>query len=166
MDKDLQKEINRTKREAKKVMRKLYGCTNEWATKVTRNRSKPNKKKRGKVKDSNGRNTKSSKGEIQVANWLKSRGMKFIKEYCAEVTIEGRIRKLWFDFYLPDYKTLIEFDGQHHFEPVFGQANFEATVRNDATKNRWADRKGLTLIRIHHKYFGKVGFVLSKHFFS
>ena len=62
-------------------------------------------------------------------------------------------RQLRFDFWLPDHKTLIEFDGPQHFEPTSyfgGDIHFEATTRRDRIKTLYAKSKGLRLIRIKY----------------
>ena len=44
-----------------------------------------------------------------------------------------------FDFYLPDYNILIEFDGKQHFESIEifgGKIEFEKLKINDDKKNR------------------------------
>ncbi|PPD55285.1 MAG: hypothetical protein CTY12_01380 [Methylotenera sp.] len=60
-------------------------------------------------------------------------------------------RILSFDFYLPDYNTLIEFDGEHHFKPVklFHVGDkFERMIMHDAIKTAYASQTGIILIRI------------------
>ncbi len=59
-----------------------------------------------------------------------------------------------FDFYLPDSKTLIEFDGIQHFEPVEiwgGENALKSQQKRDKIKNEYAEQNNYNLIRI--KYF-------------
>lgn len=74
---------------------------------------------------------KRSKGEKYIETILKKLNVKFIQEY----KIQGY--NFEYDFYLPDYKTFIEFNGRQHYEPVEifgGIEGFKVTVRNDAFK--------------------------------
>ena len=47
-----------------------------------------------------------------------------------------RIKRLKFDFYLPDYQIIIEYDGEHHFieNKYFGIGNLEYITGNDKIK--------------------------------
>lgn len=70
------------------------------------------------------------------------------------VTIDGC--KYRYDFYLPDYNTLIEYDGEQHYMPVnFGkwddeelQKHFEITQVHDKIKNDYCDKHNINLLRI------------------
>lgn len=58
---------------------------------------------------------------------------------------------LRYDFYLPMYNICIEFDGQHHFQPVQifgGQEYFEKTIHHDQLKNEYCKEHNIQLIRI------------------
>jgi len=61
------------------------------------------------------------------------------------------IHPLPFDFYLPDYNTLIEYDGRGHFRVVEhwgGKRGFETRQKCDKIKTDYAAANGITLIRI------------------
>lgn len=68
-------------------------------------------------------------------------------------------RKLPFDFYLPEYNIIIEYDGKQHFEPVrFGnisnsraKENLKITQRNDMIKNQYCKKSNILLIRYSYK---------------
>ncbi|MDD5650305.1 MAG: hypothetical protein PHF86_07815 [Candidatus Nanoarchaeia archaeon] len=80
--------------------------------------------------------------------------------------VECRFKKpLPFDFYLPDYNTLIEFDGIQHFEPFsFGSdlSNenklkvFQDTCFRDKIKTDFCRFKKLSLIRIPYKKINEI----------
>lgn len=63
---------------------------------------------------------------------------------------------LRFDFYLPDYKIAIEYDGKQHFEPIafYETQNavdeFEGVKRRDAIKEKYCNENGIKLIRIRY----------------
>lgn len=49
---------------------------------------------------------------------------------------ECRDKKLMpFDFYLPDYNLCIEYDGEGHYEPCFGEDSYLKTLLHDSMKN-------------------------------
>lgn len=60
-------------------------------------------------------------------------------------------RKLYFDFYLPEYNCAIEFDGKQHFENntsrLFSK-NFEKTRIRDILKNNFCFNNKIYIIRI------------------
>ena len=66
------------------------------------------------------------------------------------------IKPLPFDFYLSDYNTCIEYDGQQHFEPVdfsgkrenLAQQQFEKTQYHDKIKNKYCEDNNIRLLRI------------------
>lgn len=56
-----------------------------------------------------------------------------------------------FDFYIPEQNILIEYDGQHHFEPIKGwggEEKFKLTQENDKIKNKYCEEKNIKLLRI------------------
>jgi very-short-patch-repair endonuclease len=63
-----------------------------------------------------------------------------------------------FDFYLPEYNVLIEYDGKQHFEPTFGkseytrQLNYNILYESDNIKDEFVktNNYGLGMIRIPH----------------
>ena len=65
----------------------------------------------------------------------------------------------YFDFHLPDKHTLIEFDGQQHFEDrcQFGDPNcYQDTHRRDLAKNEWAEKHGFDLLRIPYTAYDEL----------
>lgn len=62
-----------------------------------------------------------------------------------------------FDFYLPDYNLLIEYDGRQHF--IQGNGNydnidkFQQTQLRDLFKNDWCKEHNIPLIRIPYTHY-------------
>ena len=96
-----------------------------------------------------------SKGEKLVARTLDRLCVRYVPQWsdpsCRHVSL------LLFDFYLPSYGALIEFDGLQHFEPVrwhaaMSDAEAEAlhvkVLERDRIKNQWAATNGLPLLRV------------------
>lgn len=58
---------------------------------------------------------------------------------------------LKFDFYLPDYNLLIEYNGKQHYEPIEylgGEERFEQQQINDNIKKSWCKKNNIKLIEI------------------
>lgn len=86
------------------------------------------------------------KGEDEIINILDNLQCTYIHQYKFENCKDKRC--LPFDFYLPDYNLCIEFDGKQHYEPKFGEDNFEKTKRHDEIKNKYCESNGIELLRI------------------
>lgn len=59
---------------------------------------------------------RESKGESEISKFLKKNNIKFIQQKTFKKC--KNVRTLPFDFYLPNYNTCIEFDGEQHFKIV------------------------------------------------
>ena len=94
-----------------------------------------------------------SKGEQKIISILEENNI----EYEYQKSFDGcrfpetnAIAK--FDFYLPDYNLLIEYDGQQHFKPGvsgwYTPEKFEKQKQRDLYKDAWCLENGIKLIRI------------------
>lgn len=94
---------------------------------------------------------KMSHGEKHIANYLKSLNIMYVQQKKFEDCKNKR--KLPFDFYLPEYDAIIEFDGKQHFEPVDifgGDEGFLCTRLNDEIKNKFAAETNRPMLRIKY----------------
>ena len=92
-----------------------------------------------------------SKGVTKIAEILTDKNIKYIREYKFEDC--RNIKYLRFDFYLPDYNILIEYDGRQHFESIDlwgGDSEFEKRKINDGIKNKYCKKNRIPLLRISH----------------
>lgn len=55
---------------------------------------------------------------------------------------------LYFDFFIPNFNIIIEFDGPFHFKPIFGEEKLKRVKEYDQLKNTYCLIKGIQLIRI------------------
>lgn len=107
--------------------------------------------------------TNKSKGEIRIAEYLKLNNIKFVKEF----TIKNETRKrsyVRFDFYLPDYNLMIEFDGKQHYiySEHFGSIDvFHRLRANDFYKNQYCKEHNIRLIRIPQYLFHKIDEIIN-----
>lgn len=100
---------------------------------------------------------KQSKGERLVRRILDKHQVDYeIEKAFGDLKVNHQ--KLPFDFYLPKYNLLIEYDGIQHFKEVqyFGGAEkLKSQKRRDSLKNDYANRKGYNLLRIPYTYSNK-----------
>ena len=102
-------------------------------------------------------------GEQEVANILKRYNIKY--KFQHKYKDCRFINPLPFDFYLPDYNILIEYDGEQHYKPIDlfgGEEGFEYTKQNDNIKNKYCNDNNIKLIRIPYWDFNKIEEILVK----
>lgn len=58
------------------------------------------------------------------------------------------IKPIPLDFYLPEFNLAIEFDGQGHYYPVWGEESFYRTLLHDGMKNNYCRWNHIDLLRI------------------
>ena len=98
---------------------------------------------------------KESKGEKLISDFLDNNKILYFREHKFD-ECRGVKQKLPFDFYLPDFNVLIEFDGKQHYEPTnfYGCSDkhaltiFNKLKRNDEIKTNFCLEKKIKLIRI------------------
>ena len=89
------------------------------------------------------------KGERQIALYLERLGVEF--EIQKKFTACRAKRALPFDFYLPEFNTVIEYHGQQHYEPIEffgGIEGFKSGQRRDAIKRDYCKKNGIRLIEM------------------
>lgn len=88
---------------------------------------------------------KESKGECRIREFLNANNIIFEQEKTFDDCKD--VKRLPFDFYLPEYNLIIEFDGQHHFHEI-GFGNYESTKKHDKIKNEYCELHNINLLRI------------------
>ena len=116
-------------------------------------------------------------GDTQSCGCIKSRGNSKVKEllqklkinFTSEQTFEGLFYKgkLRFDFYLPEYKIAIEYQGQQHYipqEPFGGEIQFQKQQMCDELKHQYCKDNNIKLIEIPYWDYNKLNedYLLSK----
>lgn len=92
-----------------------------------------------------------SKGEIKIKKLLILHGVQFKQEKVFKGCKNPKTNQLLrFDFYLPNLKILIEYDGLQHKIRLKGQtsADFVNQLYRDKIKDKYAEKRGLKLYRI------------------
>lgn len=95
-----------------------------------------------------------SHGEKVVIGVLEKLDINYIPQHTFEDCV--LVNKLKFDFYLPTYNTIIEYDGEQHYTPIdfanrghdWAVEAFKRNKQRDAFKNEYCKTKGINLLRI------------------
>ncbi len=109
----------------------------------------------------------SSRGEMKIEQILKKYNLFFITQKkfdnCINITTN---RKLPFDFYLPEYNILIEYDGEMHFKPHRLWSNNDEKLISiqfrDQIKTKYCIENNIKLIRIPYFDFKNIEKILEK----
>jgi len=102
---------------------------------------------------------KTSKGEEEIAIWLNKNKIKYIYQYNIKIKNSNH----YYDFYLPQYKILIEFQGKQHYEPIEffgGLEGFNYLKERDLIKEQYCIDNNMILIKI--SYNDNINFILNK----
>lgn len=102
-----------------------------------------------------------SRLEIKFKSFLQENNINFLFQYTLNQCRD--VLPLPFDFYLPDYKIIVEIDGEGHYYPCNfnqcsneqAQRSFEITTKHDKIKTTFCEENGLKLIRIPYYLFDK-----------
>lgn len=116
---------------------------------TTRGGKRPKSKPRKKTKPS------ISLGETVIASILDKNLVRYTREKTFPWLLGTRLGKMRLDFYLPDIKTAIEFDGIYHSRP--------RQAANDAKKDKLLYEHDIRLIRIHYRSLSKIENILKNH---
>lgn len=93
-----------------------------------------------------------SKGEREVRAFLKENNIYYIDQFIVQVPTTIRrtgITKI--DFYLPDYKTFIEYNGKQHYIPqkaFGGEIRFNEQIRRDNYIRNYCRENNIKLIEL------------------
>ena len=106
---------------------------------------------------------KSSKGENKIDKYLSSNNVCFNRQHKFKDC--KNIRTLPFDFYLPDYNTCIEYDGELHYKAVDyfgGDDALSNTKCRDEIKTQYCKENNIKLIRIPYWEFDNIESILDR----
>lgn len=101
-----------------------------------------------------------SVGETRIKQVLEQNGYSFETQYQFDNCVNPKTNsKLRFDFFLPDYNTCIEYDGEQHFHSTSGwndEKHFQETQYKDSIKNVFCKQNDIRLIRIPYYDYDKI----------
>ena len=102
-------------------------------------------------------------GERAVSKFFEDSNITYVSQYRFEDC--KNIRTLPFDFYLPDYNTCIEYDGELHYKAVDyfgGDDALRNTKCRDEIKTQYCKENNIKLIRIPYWEFDNIEEILNK----
>ena len=76
------------------------------------------------------------------------------------------IKELPFDFYLPDFNLIIEYDGEHHYKSIKihgGDETLKRVIYTDSIKNKYCLENNIKLIRIPYWDLSKIDSILKNN---
>jgi very-short-patch-repair endonuclease len=94
---------------------------------------------------------KVSRGEKEIRQILNNNNIKYKRQQVFDDC--KNIRKLQFDFYLPEYNTCIEYDGEQHYKSIEyfgGVKSFKLRQKRDMIKNDYCKNNNIKLLRIKY----------------
>lgn len=109
--------------------------------------------------------TERSPTEKRIEEFLMKNEVRFIPEYFTKYCFSQKTNHLlFFDFFLPDYNAVIEFDGYHHYKPIYGEDKLAQQKYKDRRKDKYCLKRGIKLLRIPYWQGGIVEEIISKFF--
>ena len=101
-----------------------------------------------------------SKGERKIESFLLSHNIAFQKQYTYDDCKDKA--KLPFDFFLPDFNLVIEYDGKQHFQEVedWFNSTLEEIQEHDKIKNEYCANHDINILRISYKDYKKIEDIL------
>lgn len=98
-----------------------------------------------------------SKGENKIKELLTSMKIEYISQYSFQDLVD--IAPLRFDFYLPKFNTLIEYQGEQHYKSVNkwgGEEGFRDRIKKDSMKRNYCLRNNIKLIEVPYWDYNKL----------
>jgi hypothetical protein len=103
------------------------------------------------------KNCKSSKLEIQIAQFLEENDIRYIKYKKYEGLVGLKNGLLSYDFYLPEHNVLIEGQGQFHDGTNdYTRANIKTQQEHDKRKKEFSIKNNIKLIEIWYYEFDQI----------
>ena len=100
---------------------------------------------------------KESHGEIKIRELLIKNNIDFINQKTFDnFSYEDTNGKPRYDFFLPQYNILIEYDGEQHFRPIYSwdtEKDYQQRILHDKMKNEYAWNNNFIIIRIPYTHY-------------
>lgn len=106
-----------------------------------------------------------SKGEQRIREWLVNNNIEFIPQKTFKYLIGIRNGLLSYDFYLPQYNLLIEYQGEQHEQFVEGfhksKEGFKRQKEHDRRKKKYAKDNNIELLEIWYYDYENIEKILN-----
>ena len=94
-----------------------------------------------------------SKGEEKISQILNSTNIKYIEQYKIKSDLFNNRKYIKVDFYLPDYNSIIEYNGEQHYIPIKyfgGTLQLENQIIRDQNLRTYCKENGIKLLEIRY----------------
>lgn len=105
-----------------------------------------------------------TKGENRIIKFLEDNNISYV--FQKKFDDLKNIDYLFFDFYVPNFNTLIEYDGEFHYIDVFKNGDFQNAKARDKLKDEYAKKNNIKLIRIPYWDFNNIETILQTRLIS
>lgn len=108
---------------------------------------------------------KLSQGERLIKTFLKNNKISFYHQKKYKTLLGVKNKKLSYDFYLPQYNLLIEFQGKQHERPVEyfgGEEKFKVQQEHDNRKREFAKLHNINLLEIWYYDINNIEKILTE----
>ena len=95
-----------------------------------------------------------SKGELKISELLQQNNLLYQQEHTF-IGCRGASSELRFDFYINN-SYVLEYDGEQHFKPIYGEERFKIQQKYDNIKNEYCKTHNIPLIRIPYWHYDKI----------
>ena len=113
------------------------------------------------------RNCTSSKGEQKIKEYLINNSINFIPQKTFKYLIGVGNGNLSYDFYLPQYNLLIEYQGEQHEKFIKGfhksEEDFIIQKEHDRRKKKYAKDNNIELLEVWYYDYENIEEILNKH---
>ena len=110
----------------------------------------------------------ASKGEKKIIDWLRPNNIEFIPQKKFDGLLGLNEGKLSYDFYLPEYNLLIEYQGEQHERFIKGfhasKEVFDKQQEHDRRKREYAKDNDIKLLEIWYWDFDNIEEILNEKF--
>lgn len=101
-----------------------------------------------------------SKGEKRIAEFLDRNGIVYEQEKTFDGCRNAKGHRLRYDFYLPQYRILIEYNGEHHYGAINAKQRskivHKITEEHDSIKLQFAQNAKYNFLIIPHWNFNEI----------
>jgi very-short-patch-repair endonuclease len=103
---------------------------------------------------------KSSKAEKLIGQMLSDANILFNREYLFGGCYGFGTVDMPFDFYIHELNLAIEYDGEFHYLPIYGEEGLERQKFRDSRKDDFCKNKSINLLRIPYWDFKNIEQIL------
>ena len=105
-----------------------------------------------------------SHGEAKIKDYLLDNQIEYVGQKKFDDLRGVHNGLLSYDFYLPNYNILIEYQGEQHDKPIkyFGNNKYETQQEHDKRKRDYAEKNGYKLLEIWYYDYNNIEEILNK----